>query len=105
MALHLMESPLLDNLITNYPAGGSDEVEKVSYVEQEQRVYKNSEQYFQGVPPEVWEFRVGGYQVCEKWLKDRKGRQLSYDDQNHYQRVVVALKDQAFGKILGMVHN
>jgi len=48
----------------------------------------------------VWEFRVGGYQVCEKWLKDRKGRQLSYDDQNHYQRVVVALKDQAFGKIL-----
>ncbi len=61
-------------------------------MEQDQRVYINSEQYFQGVPPEVWEFRVGGYQVCEKWLKDRKGRQLSYDDQNHYQRVVVALK-------------
>ncbi|MFC1717836.1 type ISP restriction/modification enzyme [Candidatus Poribacteria bacterium] len=55
------------------------EVEKVRYVEQDQRVYINSEQYFQGVPSEVWEFRVGGYQVCEKWLKDRKGRQLSYD--------------------------
>ncbi|MFC1717833.1 type ISP restriction/modification enzyme [Candidatus Poribacteria bacterium] len=54
-------------------------VEKVRYVKQDQRVYINSEQYFQGAPPEVWEFRVGGYQVCEKWLKDRKSRQLSYD--------------------------
>ena len=50
-------------------------------------------QYFEGVPPEVWEFHVGGYQVCAKWLKDRVGRQLSYDDLTHYQRVVVALKE------------
>ncbi|MFB6273423.1 MAG: type ISP restriction/modification enzyme [Salinibacter sp.] len=48
-------------------------------------------QYFEGVPPEVWKFQVGGYQVCEKWLKDRKGRKLSYDDREHYKRIVVAL--------------
>jgi predicted helicase len=50
-------------------------------------------QYFEGVPPEVWEFHIGGYQVCEKWLKDRQGRQLTFDDLTHYQKVVVALKE------------
>jgi len=50
-------------------------------------------QYFDGVPPEVWEFHIGGYQVCEKWLKDRRERTLSYDDQLHYAKVVTALKE------------
>jgi len=45
------------------------------------------------VPRQVWEFHVGGYQVCEKWLKDRRGRNLSYDDLQHYQKVVVALSE------------
>jgi len=49
--------------------------------------------YIGNVPEEVWEFKVGGYQVCEKWLKDRKGRMLSGDDITHYQRVVVSLKE------------
>jgi len=40
-------------------------------------VYINKEQYFEGVPPEVWQFQVGGYQVCEKWLRDRRRRVLS----------------------------
>jgi len=44
------------------------------------------------VPPEVWEFYVGGYQVLDKWLKDRRGRQLSYADLTHYQQVIVALQ-------------
>jgi len=65
------------------------------------RVYINTEnpktgrraQYFEGVPSEVWNFHVGGYQVCEKWLKDRRGRQLSYEDLTHYQRIVVALNE------------
>jgi len=43
------------------------------------------------VPPEVWEFHVGGYQVLDKWLKDRRGRKLTPDDLLHYQRIVVAL--------------
>jgi hypothetical protein len=50
-------------------------------------------QYFDGVEPEVWEFQVGGYQVCEKWLKDRRGRKLSYDDIQHYKKVVEALRE------------
>jgi len=93
VALHLMESPKLNNLITNYPVSGSSTVEKVSYDENSKRVYINKLQYFEGVPSEVWNFQIGGYQVCHKWLKDRKGRTLSYDDLHHYQRIVVALKE------------
>jgi hypothetical protein len=52
-----------------------------------------SGQYFEGVPPEVWDFHIGGYQVCEKWLKDRRGRTLSFDDLTHYQKIITALKE------------
>jgi hypothetical protein len=48
---------------------------------------------FRGVPEEVWNFHIGGYQVCEKWLKDRKGRTLTTDDFVHYHRIVVALHE------------
>jgi Type ISP C-terminal specificity domain len=41
----------------------------------------------------VWTFHIGGYQVCEKWLKDRKGRTLSKDDISHYRKIVVALSE------------
>jgi hypothetical protein len=57
------------------------------------RVYINSKQYFEGILPVVWEFRIGGYQVCEKWLKDRKGRKLEHDEIEHYQRTVAALSE------------
>jgi hypothetical protein len=57
------------------------------------RVWINKTQYFDGVPSEVWEFHIGGYQVCHKWLKDRKGRALSFDDTKHYQRIVGALAE------------
>jgi predicted helicase len=93
VALHLMESPILNNLITGYPVAGSNTVEKVSYDENTQRVYINKTQYFEGVPPEVWNFHIGGYQVAQKWLKDRKSRTLTYDELTHYQKVVVALKE------------
>jgi predicted helicase len=93
VALHLMESLLLNNFITNYPVKGEHLVEKISYDEKTQRVSINKTQYFEGVPPEVWDFHVGGYQVCEKWLKDRKGRKLTIDEIDHYQKIVVALKE------------
>ena len=93
VALHLMESPKLNNLITKYPVSGSSTVEKVSYDKNNRRVYINKLQYFEGVPPQVWAFQIGGYQVCQKWLKDRKDRTLSYDDLHHYQRIVVAIKE------------
>jgi len=59
----------------------------------EGRVYINKTQYFGGVPSDVWAFHVGGYQVCHKWLKDRKGRVLSFADVQHYQRVAGALAE------------
>ena len=93
VALHLLQAPVLDNPITKYPVTGANLVDKVSYNDSNQRVYINKDQYFEGVPPEVWEFQVGGYQVCHKWLKDRKGRPLSYDDLTHYQKLVVSLKE------------
>jgi len=101
VALHLMESPALETPITSYPIRGSDKVEKVRYVKPHKeageeipgRVYINKEQYFEVIAPEVWNFHIGGYQVLNKWLKDRRGRKLSIDDSEHYQRIVVALRE------------
>ncbi|GMV35868.1 MAG: hypothetical protein AMXMBFR61_03760 [Fimbriimonadales bacterium] len=57
------------------------------------RVYINKSQYFAPVPQAVWEHRIGGYQPCEKWLRDRKGRTLSYDDLQHYTAIVANLRE------------
>jgi len=56
------------------------------------RVQINETQYFDGIPSKGWNFALGGYQVCEKWLKDRRGRTLALDDVRHYQKIVVALR-------------
>lgn len=48
---------------------------------------------FKGVTATVWDFRIGGYQVCEKWLKDRVGRALSPTEIDHYERVVGAISE------------
>ncbi len=94
VGLHLMETS--GQIITSFPEPGNNVVEKVEYTQPADdpaqcRVWINKTQYFAGVPPQVWNFHVGGYQVCHKWLKDRKGRALSYDDIRHYQKIVVAL--------------
>jgi predicted helicase len=93
VTLHLMEElPILE---TRYPVAGDNGVENVRYTEPIDsvpgRVWINKMQYFEDVPPEVWGYYIGGYQVCQKWLKDRKGRQLSYSDLTHYQGIVAAL--------------
>ncbi len=82
--------------LPTYPAEGNNIVEKIEYVERRNQleqgcVYINKAQYFDGIPPEVWEFHIGGYQICEKWLKDRKGQVLSFNDIKLYQRIVAAL--------------
>jgi hypothetical protein len=56
-------------------------------------VFVNKTQFFAGIAPDVWNFHIGGYQVLDKWLKDRKGRALAYDDITHYQKIVVALAE------------
>ena len=89
--LHLMKSSTLDNFITEFSVEGDNVVDQARG--EKKKIWINATQFFGGVPEEVREFQVGGYQVCEKWLKDRKGLKLSNDDLNHYQRVVVALKE------------
>jgi hypothetical protein len=97
VGLHLLESGVLDDGGPGFVVEGSCEVLKgypkflADGGESVGRVYINEEQYFDGVRVDVWEFCVGGYQVCEKWLKDRRGRVLSFDDIDHYRRVVVSL--------------
>ena len=93
--LHLMKSKKLNKLITKIGGGDDNTVTEVTYKPTEQRVYINKERYFEGIAPEVWTFKIGGYQVLDKWLKDRKKakRTLSFDDVLHYQKVVVALKE------------
>jgi predicted helicase len=97
VGLHLMEQHAPP--VARFPVKGDNIVETVRYTEpgqqgaDEGRVWINKEQYFENVPPEVWNFHVGGYQVCQKWLKDRKGRTLTYGDLAHYQHIVAALAE------------
>ena len=94
VAIHLMESPKINKTITKYlgttPSG---EVEKISYSDNTVWIDKAQTIGFRGVPENVWNFHIGGYQVCDKWLKDRKGLQLSTEDITHYQKIVVALNE------------
>ena len=71
---------------------GTDKVEKREYQEKTGRVFINSEQYFEGIPKEVWEYRIGSYQILKKWLKDRKERALSTDNIEHYLKVISTIK-------------
>jgi predicted helicase len=97
--VHLLESPVVEQYITQYPIDGSNVVTKPSFVFLEAsnpnpkngRVYINDTQYFEGVPEIAWNFYIGGYQPAQKWLKDRKGRTLEFDDILHYQKIIVAL--------------
>jgi len=102
VALHIMDSPALDNHITTFLGSGELKVEKVSYSDESVWINKAKTRGFQGVPEEVWTFHIGGYQVCEKWLKDRQakggkkprsGRVLTDEDIDHYQKIVVALNE------------
>jgi len=89
--LHLMKDTGAE--ISSYPEAGSNLVEQVKYNETQQQIWINSEQYFANVPPHIWNFYIGGYQVCQKWLKDRKGRELSFDDLSHYQNIISILAE------------
>jgi predicted helicase len=114
-SIHLLESPVVGKLITSYPNMGSDIVEKIKYNnvgdeylrphEKEQngnddnrsiqtgKVIINDDQYFGNVPEVAWNFYIGGYQPAQKWLKDRKGRTLTNEDIEHYQKIIVALTE------------
>jgi predicted helicase len=86
---HLMLTSDIQNLITTFSISGSNLVQKIKY--EDERVYINDQQYFGNVPDVAWNFYIGGYQPAQKWLKDRKGRVLSNDDIEHYQKIVKVL--------------
>jgi len=89
--IHLLESPIVEKFITQYPEDGDNVVSKPKY--QDGKVYINDTQYFDNVPQIAWEYYIGGYQPAQKWLKDRKGRKLEFDDILHYQKIIVALSE------------
>ena len=86
--LHLMED-LPHSTSVSFPVGGTLQVD--CYRWEQNRVYINAEQYFEGVPESAWNFYIGGYQPAQKWLKDRKGMTLSFEDVKHYQRIIYVL--------------
>ena len=104
--LHLLESPKREEFISTYTGPRTPQVGRVGWSEgtvwlnagktharEGHRATKPGTMGFKGVPGEVWDFHIGGYQVCHKWLKDRKGRTLSDEDIAHYQKIVVALSE------------
>ncbi|MDR0644089.1 MAG: hypothetical protein LBG05_04110, partial [Treponema sp.] len=88
--LHLMENVTPIMGMADFPVPGTNEIETVNY--KAEKVYVNKQQYFENIPPEIWGYYIGGYQPAEKWLKDRKGRVLSFEDIEHYQKIITALK-------------
>jgi predicted helicase len=102
VSLHLMAADGIEKLDTGLEGEGDNVVEHVpmksgllpvlNHEKKETGVIKiNETQYFSNVPQEVWKFNYGGYQVCHKWLKDRKGRQLTDEEVLHYQRIITVL--------------
>ncbi|MFM2279286.1 MAG: hypothetical protein RLZZ444_1517, partial [Pseudomonadota bacterium] len=89
--LHLMEEAAIGETPYRFHGEGEGVVDRPAW--EAGRVSINSEQYFEGVPELAWNFRIGGYQPAQKWLKDRKGRALTYDDVRHYQRIIKILTE------------
>ena len=86
--LHLLDDMELGTLTTTIPEVGTNEIEKVEYTNE--KVYINATQYFDAIDREVFDFHIGGYQPAQKWLKDRKGQKLAYEDILHYQKIITA---------------
>jgi len=89
--IHLLESPVVDKPISKYPITGTNVVGKIKY--QDGKVFINNTQYFEDVPEVSWNFYIGGYQPAQKWLKDRKDRELQVEDIRHYLKIIVALSE------------
>jgi predicted helicase len=108
--LHLMENIVPQQNRANFPKSGSNAVEKPMYKPEDKginplvnsgKVWINDVQYFDNVPQAAWSFYIGGYQPAQKWLKDRKNRTLSYEDIEHYQKIIFVLSetDRIMGEI------
>jgi len=94
--LHLLKSEKLEKPAAKFPISTGNiltdgQIKKREYNEKQKRIYINDKQYFEGVEPEIWNYYIGGYQVLDKWPKDRIGKKLSPDDINHYLKIITAL--------------
>ena len=103
--LHLLEGISNKDLTTRFSGKGENVVEKPTYVREVEptttdgvaalamtgKVYINPTQYFENIPESAWNFYIGGYQPAQKWLKDRKGRTLDFQDVLHYQKMIYAM--------------
>ncbi|MCL2743028.1 MAG: hypothetical protein FWE67_04180, partial [Planctomycetaceae bacterium] len=87
--LHLMEEVVSVPDLANYPIAGTNRVETIRYAGG--KVYINETQYFDNIPASAWDFFIGGYQPAQKWLKDRKGKVLSFAEIEHYQQIIAVL--------------
>ncbi len=91
--VHLME--VKPPILTQFNVSGSNIVEVTKITDGDSadvcKIWINAEQYFDNVPRVAWEFFIGGYQPAQKWLKDRKGIKLEWDDVMHYQHIISAL--------------
>ncbi|PIZ96772.1 MAG: hypothetical protein COX80_00540 [Candidatus Magasanikbacteria bacterium CG_4_10_14_0_2_um_filter_33_14] len=91
--IHLLESDRVTDFITTFPEGGSNRIEKGYPKYKDGNVYINETQYFGNVPEVAWDFYIGGYQPAQKWLKDRREREFTTEDIEHYQKIIVALTE------------
>lgn len=89
--LHLMNNAQSWKCTTTFPEVGSQQVDFQKW--KDGQVWINDKQYFGNVPESVWEFYIGGYQPVQKWLKDRKGHILSFDEIKHYLHIIHALEE------------
>ncbi|MDZ7660486.1 type ISP restriction/modification enzyme [Fodinibius sp.] len=113
--IHLLEHPVVEDFITTYPESGDNVISNrltkadPGFIPEDDdesigKVWINEKQYFGNVPKKAWEFYIGGYQPAEKWLKDRRDRELSIEEIQHYQKIIVALMetDRIMRKIDGV---
>ncbi|HHB51714.1 MAG TPA: DNA methyltransferase, partial [Saprospiraceae bacterium] len=100
--IHLLESPKVEHFITTYPVDGDNVItrkinkndwEITDPDKQLGRIWINDKQYFDNIPMVAWKFYIGGYQPAQKWLKDRRGRKLSFEDIMYYQKIIAALTE------------
>ena len=89
--LHLMEPTAVGSTPYPFTGDGDHVVDKPRFADG--HVWINARQYFANAPEVAWGFYIGGYQPAQKWLKDRKGRALSFDDVKHYQRILKVLAE------------
>ena len=105
--IHLLESNKVEDYITSYEMAedaendhneittkiGKKDWEIIDTEKQLGRIWINESKYFDNIPVTAWEFYIGGYQPAQKWLKDRKERELKFEDILHYQKIIVALTE------------